>query len=89
MITRIWHGRTKKEDADIYKQYVIDTGIQDYLKTEGNLDVEIWQGDEGNETHIFTVTHWDSFDSMKNPKIKFHHHLSRCLFQDSIIPDRS
>jgi len=65
MITRIWHGRTKKEDADIYKQYVIDTGIQDYLKTEGNLDVEIWQGDEGNETHIFTVTHWDSFDSIK------------------------
>jgi uncharacterized damage-inducible protein DinB/heme-degrading monooxygenase HmoA len=65
MITRVWHGRTKKENAEAYKQYVIDTGIQDYLRTEGNLDVEIWQRDEENETHIFTVTHWKDLQSIK------------------------
>ena len=65
MITRVWHGKTKKEDSEIYRQYVIDTGIQDYLKTEGNLDVEIWQRDEGDVTHILTVTHWEDLQSIK------------------------
>lgn len=35
MITRIWHGKTKTRDAAHYRQFVIDTGIQDYLKTRG------------------------------------------------------
>jgi len=65
MITRIWHGKTKKEDADIYLQYVIDTGIKDYLKSEGNLNVQIWQMDEEDITHILTVTNWNDLDSIK------------------------
>lgn len=65
MITRTWHGRTKKEDADKYLQYVIDTGIKDYLHTKGNLDTQIWQSTEGEISHIFTVTQWDNIDSIK------------------------
>ncbi len=65
MITRIWHGKTKKEDADIYRQYVSDTGIKEYQKTDGNLDTQIWQKDEDGITHIWTVTHWKDFDSIK------------------------
>jgi uncharacterized damage-inducible protein DinB len=65
MLTRIWHGKTKKEDADIYRQYVIDSGIQDYLNTEGNLDVQIWQRDEEDITHIFAVTQWENLGSIK------------------------
>ncbi len=65
MITRIWHGKTKKEDADIYRQYVIDTGIKEYLRTNGNIDAQIWQKDEDGITHIWTVTKWKDFDSIK------------------------
>ncbi|MGD8779463.1 MAG: DinB family protein [Ignavibacteria bacterium] len=65
MITRMWHGKTKKEDADIYRQYIIDTGVQDYLKTDGNLDVQIWQKDDGEETHIRTVTRWKDIEVVK------------------------
>lgn len=65
MITRIWHGKTKKEDAEIYRQYVIDTGVSEYLETEGNLDTRIWQKDEDGITHIWTVTCWKNFDSIK------------------------
>ena len=65
MITRIWHGKTKKEDADTYRKYVSDTGIQEYLKTDGNLDTQIWQKDEDEETHIWTVTRWKDSDSIK------------------------
>lgn len=65
MITRIWHGKTKKEDADTYRQYVSDTGIKEYLETDGNLDIQIWQKDENDTTHIWTVTRWKDFDSIK------------------------
>lgn len=56
MITRIWHGRTRTADADVYRQYVIDTGIPDYLATPGNRGAQIWQRAEGDITHIWTVS---------------------------------
>jgi uncharacterized damage-inducible protein DinB len=65
MITRIWHGKTKKEDSNIYRQYVIDSGIKEYQKTKGNLDAQIWQKDENEITHIWTVTRWKDFESIK------------------------
>ncbi|HSD62460.1 MAG TPA: DinB family protein [Ignavibacteriaceae bacterium] len=65
MITRIWHGRTKKEDAEKYLQYVIGTGIKDYLDSKGNLDTQIWRSTEGEISHIFTVTQWDDIESIK------------------------
>ena len=65
MITRIWHGRTRTADADIYRQYVIETGIPDYLNTPGNRGAQIWQRQEGDITHIWTVSWWDSYDHIR------------------------
>ncbi|MGA9292437.1 MAG: DinB family protein [Ignavibacteriaceae bacterium] len=65
MITRIWHGKTKKKDADTYRKYVSENGIKEYLETDGNLDTQIWQKDENDITHIVTVTCWKDFDSIK------------------------
>ena len=65
MITRIWRGKTKKENSDIYRQYVIETGIQEYQKTDGNLDAQIWQKDENEITHILTVSRWNNIESIK------------------------
>jgi heme-degrading monooxygenase HmoA len=64
-ITRIWHGRTKATDADIYLKYVEDTGIAAYRNVKGNLSAEIWRKIEGDICHFWTVTKWDSFDSIK------------------------
>lgn len=66
MITRIWHGRTKKDEAEIYRHLVVETGIKDYLKTEGNLGAQILQRDEENETHFYTVTQWKDYESIKS-----------------------
>jgi hypothetical protein len=30
VITRIWHGRSKTEDPETYRQFVIETGVSDY-----------------------------------------------------------
>lgn len=65
MITRIWHGRTKKEDADIFKQYVIETGVCDYLKVKGNIDAHLLQRDEGDVTHIWMVTLWQDLECIR------------------------
>ena len=64
-ITRIWHGVTKTEHADKYLEYVINTGIADYKKTEGNLSVEILRRIENEKCHFWTVTKWDSYESIK------------------------
>jgi heme-degrading monooxygenase HmoA len=64
-ITRIWHGVTRVEHADEYLEYVINTGIADYKKTQGNLGVEILRRIENEKCHFWTVTKWDDFESIK------------------------
>lgn len=64
-ITRIWHGRTKAEHADEYLQFIIDSGVADYKSVEGNLSVEIWRRVDGDVCHFWTVTKWDSYDSIR------------------------
>ena len=65
IITRIWHGRTKPEHADEYLQFLIDTGVTDYKAVEGNLSVEVWRRGDGDVCHFWTVTKWDSYDSIR------------------------
>ncbi|MBC7921668.1 MAG: antibiotic biosynthesis monooxygenase [Ferruginibacter sp.] len=65
MITRIWHGRTRSESADEYLSYVLATGAKDYRQTKGNLDVQILKRDEGEITHFWTLSKWDSIESIK------------------------
>jgi len=64
-ITRIWHGRTRVEHADEYLQFVTDTGVTDYKSVPGNLSVEIWREIAGDVCHFWTVTKWDSIESIK------------------------
>jgi heme-degrading monooxygenase HmoA len=65
IITRIWHGTTKAEHAGEYLEYVINTGVEDYKKTEGNLSVEILRRVEGEICHFWTVTKWTSIENIK------------------------
>jgi len=65
MIVRIWHGRTKTTDAQAYRQFVIETGIKDYNSTPGNLGAQIWQQQEADITHIWTISWWKDFESIR------------------------
>jgi hypothetical protein len=64
-ITRVWHGKTKTAHADEYLKYVEDTGMKDYRKVKGNLTAKLWRRIDGNVCHFYTVTEWDSYDSIK------------------------
>jgi heme-degrading monooxygenase HmoA len=63
-VTRVWHGRTRAEHADEYLQFLIATGVADYRSVDGNLSVEVWRQVNGQYCDFWTVTKWDSFDSI-------------------------
>ena len=65
-ITRLWHGRTKLEDADTYLAYIIQTGIAEYTCTPGNLSAKVLRRTEGEFCHFITISEWDSYESIKN-----------------------
>jgi heme-degrading monooxygenase HmoA len=65
IITRIWHGTTKREHSEEYLEFLIKTGVEDYKKTEGNKSVEILRRIEGEVCHFWTVTKWDSIENIK------------------------
>ena len=65
MIVRTWHGRTKTSDAARYRDYVIETGIKNLTSTNGNTGAQIWQQQDGDITHIWVVSWWNSLESIK------------------------
>ena len=87
IITRVWHGMTRAEHADEYLEFLVKTGVADYKKTPGNLSVEIWRRVEGDVCHFWTVTKWDSYESIKRfagedfKKAKYYPDDSRYLLE--------
>ena len=65
VITRVWHGKTPASKADAYMTYLLEVGVKDYKRTPGNLSVQIWRRTEGDRVHFYTVTTWDSFESIR------------------------
>lgn len=65
MITRIWHGKTKKEYADEYLNYMEETGIHDYRDISGNISAKILRRIEDDICHFWTISEWDNLESIK------------------------
>jgi heme-degrading monooxygenase HmoA len=65
MITRIWHGKTKATDAEIYLKYIRETGLKDYIETEGNISAKVLRNIEGDICHFYTITEWKDIESIK------------------------
>lgn len=66
MIARVWRGRTRKEDAEVYLQVVRDTGLTDIPRTAGNQGAWLFQRMDGDHAEFLLVSLWDSFDSIKS-----------------------
>jgi len=65
MITRVWHGTTKTEDANDYKAFLIETRIKEYRATTGNLGAQLWQRTDGSITHIWAISWWKDYASIQ------------------------
>ncbi len=65
MITRVWHGRTSLANADSYLEFLLSKGTADYKKVKGNLSVRVWRRLDKDCAHFYTVTEWESIDSIR------------------------
>src|SRR5262245_46449616 len=67
MIARIWHGWTKRTDANAYEKLLRDEifpGIA-ALKIEGYRGAELFIREDGNEVEFVTLLRFDSMDAVK------------------------
>ena len=65
MIARIWKGAVHHTDADIYADYIRQTGFAAYADTPGNRGAWILRRDEGDRTTFITLSFWDSVDAIR------------------------
>ena len=65
MIARTWQGAVRREDGDVYGDYLRETGLADYAATEGNRGVWMLRRDDGELTHFLMFTLWDSMDAVR------------------------
>ncbi|WP_227379626.1 antibiotic biosynthesis monooxygenase family protein [Haladaptatus halobius] len=65
MIARIWHGRTSREKADDYLEFLNQRAIPDYESSSGNRGSYVLHRLEEGEAHFLTLTFWDSKDAIE------------------------
>ena len=66
MIARIWHGRTKIEDYEIYTKFVKDRAIPDYANTKGFMKLVFLRNTSGNAAHFTLITFWENLETIRN-----------------------
>ena len=60
MIARVWAGRTRREHAEAYADYLSRTGVKDARGTEGNRGVLVLRRDGEAETEFTFISLWGS-----------------------------
>lgn len=65
MIARLWHGRTRIEDADEYEDFLKRRAAPDYGSIDGLEKLYFLRRVEGETVHFLLVTLWDSMESVR------------------------
>ena len=65
LIARIWEGSVNRADADVYADYIRDTGFSEYAETDGNRGAWLLRRDAGDHTDFITLSLWGSLDSIR------------------------
>jgi heme-degrading monooxygenase HmoA len=65
MIARMWRGVVRRDDADAYVEYIVNTGMAEYRATPGNQGAWMLRRDDGDRSEIVTVSLWDSRNSIR------------------------
>jgi heme-degrading monooxygenase HmoA len=65
MIARIWRGRTKKEDADVYWKFLTQNAEEDCRITKGNRGVSVCKRIVGDYAEFLFISYWESVEAVK------------------------
>ncbi len=63
-IARVWHGKTRNEQAAAYSRY-LDSQIQSFNRIPGNRGFTLLREVVGNETHFMVISYWDSLEAVR------------------------
>ena len=77
-IARIWRGRTTREKADDYADYLRSEGVTPLL--EKALGAQMFRDDRASESEFVTISYWESVVAMSRfagPDPRRIHHLPR------------
>jgi heme-degrading monooxygenase HmoA len=66
MIARIWRGVVHTPDADVYANYIDDTGFSAYKATPGNHGAWLLRRDDAGRSEFLAFTLWDDVDSIRS-----------------------
>ena len=65
-VMRIWSGKVRTADREVYAAYVEETGVRQYRSTPGNLAAYLLLRDlPDGLTEILTVSHWESLAAIE------------------------
>lgn len=67
MISRVWHGWTKPENADAYQSLLLSEifeGIQN-RDIDGYRGIELYRREDGEEVEFVTLMKFDSLDAVR------------------------
>lgn len=65
MITRVWHGKTSAENADMYLNYLLNAGTKEYKQRPGILSIKVWRKLESDYCYFYAVTEWENIEAVK------------------------
>ena len=65
MIARIWTGEVGRADAEVYADYIRETGFREYGETPGNRGAWLLRRDDGDSTGFVALSMWDSLDAVR------------------------
>ncbi|HEY7161167.1 MAG TPA: antibiotic biosynthesis monooxygenase [Acidobacteriota bacterium] len=65
MIARIWRGRTKKENADVYWKFLTHNAEDDCRHTKGNHGVSVCKRIMGDYAEFVFISFWESLEAVK------------------------
>ncbi len=66
MIARMWKGRTKKDVAEEYAQYLNETGVKDCRNTEGNRGVNVLRKITREYAEFWFISFWESEEHIRS-----------------------
>jgi heme-degrading monooxygenase HmoA len=65
MISRVWHGWTRRENADAYEQMLRTTILPGIHRVAGYRGADLLRRDHGDEVEFVTITRFDSMDAVR------------------------
>jgi heme-degrading monooxygenase HmoA len=65
MISRVWHGWTRRENADSYERMLRTTILPGIHRVAGYQGADLLRRDDGDEVEFVTITHFASMDAVR------------------------